>query len=270
MSSTSVSAPRRELSLVLWQIRYEQRSFWRNRSRAFFSFLFPLMFLVIFASLYSGARLSSRGNIPLNDFFVPGLLAYGVITTTFVNMAISTAILRDEGVLKRMQGTPLPRWAYMTGRVGSTLLVVSAMTALTLLLGAVAWGVDVRAATLPGFLLALALGSACFTALGIGVVRFIRNAEAAPPIVNFLIFPLTFISGVWFVTDGMPSWLRQIAQIFPIRALADSFQYAFDPRTQGIGIKAGDLITLAIWLVIGIRLMLLFLRRPQGDDGADA
>ena len=83
------------------------------------------MFLVIFAHASTRAStLSSRGGIPYNDFFVPGILAYGVIATTFVNMAISTAILRDEGILKRMQGTPLPRWAYVAARIGSTVLIV--------------------------------------------------------------------------------------------------------------------------------------------------
>ena len=85
-----------------------------------FTFVFPVMLLVIFASLDKGARLSSLGGIPYDDFFVPGILAYGVIATTFVNLSIGTAILRDEGVLKRMQGTPLPRWAYVAARIGST------------------------------------------------------------------------------------------------------------------------------------------------------
>ena len=97
---------RRDLGLVGWQIRYEQRAYWRNRGRGIFTFVFPLMFLVIFATLNKGEHLSSRGGIPYDDFFVPGILAYAMIATTYVNMAISTAILRDEGVLKRMQGTP--------------------------------------------------------------------------------------------------------------------------------------------------------------------
>ncbi len=96
---------------MAWQIRYEQRAYWRNRGRGIFTFAFPLMFLVIFASLNKGQHVSTRGNISYNTFFVPGILAYGVIATTYVNMAIGTAILRDQGVLKRMQGTPLPRWA---------------------------------------------------------------------------------------------------------------------------------------------------------------
>lgn len=257
---------KRDLGLVGWQIRYEQRAFWRNRGRGVFTFAFPLMFLVIFASLFNGQNMSGRGGIPYNDFFVPGILAYGVITTTFVNMAISTAILRDEGVLKRMQGTPLPRWAYVAGRIGSTIVIVGAMTVVTLALGVIAYGVHISASTLPAVIVVLVLGTIVFTALGIGIVRFIPNAEAAPVIVNLTILPLTFISGIWFVTDSMPMWLQNIAKVFPIRALADQLQHAFDPRTSGSGFRGEDLQTLAIWAVVGIVLMVRFLRRPQGED----
>src|SRR4051794_16692229 len=181
---------RRDLGLVGWQVRYEQRAYWRNRGRGIFTFVFPLMFLVIFGSLDKGQTLSSRGGIPYDDFFVPGILAYGVIATTYVNMAIGTAILRDQGVLKRMQGTPLPRWAYIAARIGSTVVIVLAMTALTLALGVIAYGVHVRASTLPGLILTLMLGTAAFTTLGIGITRFIPNAEAAPVVVNLTILPL--------------------------------------------------------------------------------
>lgn len=266
MSAVATSPLKRDLGLVLWQIRYEQRAFWRNRARGFFTFVFPIMFLVIFASLNRGQRISGRGGISYNDFFVPGILAYGVIATTFVNMGISTAILRDQGVLKRMQGTPLPRWAYVAGRIGSTGVTVLAMTVVTLGLGVVAYGVNFRAATIPGLLIGLVLGTACFTTLGIGIVRFISNGEAAPAIVNIVVFPLTFISGVWFVTDGMPKWLQDVAKVFPIRALADSLQYAFDPRTTGSGIRGADVRTLAIWTAVGVWLMIRFLRAPERES----
>jgi ABC-2 type transport system permease protein len=256
---------RRDFGLVGWQIRYEQRAYWRNRGRGIFTFVFPLMFLVIFASLNKGATLHSRGGIAYDDFFVPGILAYGVIATTFVNMAIGTAILRDEGILKRMQGTPLPRWAYVAARIGSTVAIVALMTALTLGLGVVAYGVDLRAATLPGLILTLVLGTAAFTTLGIGITRFIPNAEAAPVVVNLVILPLTFISSIWFPTDGMPTALIDVAKVFPIRALADGLQYAFDPRHHGAGINVADLRTLAIWTAVGIFLMIRFLRQPQGE-----
>jgi ABC-2 type transport system permease protein len=261
----SAAALRRDLTLAAWQVRYEQRAFWRNRARAFFAFLMPIMFLVVFASIFGHSHISSRAGIPYNDFFVPGILAYGVIATTFFNIAISTAILRDQGVLKRMQGTPLPRWAYVAGRIGSAGVTTLAMTVLTLAIGRVGYGVQLRSATVAGFLVALVLGTACFTTLGIGIVRFIRNADAAPAVLNVAILPLTFISGIWFTTDNQPAWLRHVAAVFPVHALADALQYAFNPHTTGSGIKGADVRTMAIWLAVGIFLMVRFLRQPLGE-----
>jgi ABC-2 type transport system permease protein len=265
MNTSASSSLRRDLGLVGWQIRYEQRAYWRNRGRGVFTFVFPLMFLVIFASLDKGQHVASRGGIPYDDFFVPGILAYGVIATTYVNMAISTAILRDDGILKRMQGTPLPRWAYVAARIGSTVLIMLAITVVTLALGVAAYGLQLRASTLPGLTVSLILGTAAFTTLGIGITRFIPNAEAAPVIINLTVLPLTFISSIWFPADNMPKVLRSVAQVFPIRPLADGLQHAFDPRTTGTGLNGSDLRSLAIWTVIGIFLMFRFLRQPQGE-----
>jgi ABC-2 type transport system permease protein len=252
----------RDVSLALWQLRYEQRAFWRNRTRAFFAFLMPVMFLLIFGSIYHG-KTTGPGAIPYDDYFVPGILTYGIMATTFINMAVSTAILRDAGVLKRMRGTPLPYWAYVAGRIGSATLTTIAMTVLTLVIGRVAYGVHVRTTTLPGLIIALALGTACFTALGIGIVRYIPNADAAPAVVNIAILPLTFISGVWFDTDTISAFLRHVAGVFPVRGLAGALQYAFNPNTRGAGIEGHDLVLLAIWLAVGVLLMLRFLRTSE-------
>ncbi len=265
MSEAITPSVRRDLSLVVWQVRYELRAFVRNRGRGLFTFFFPLMFLVIFASIFRHQHIAGRGGISYDDYFVPGILAYAVISTTYVNMAINTSVLRDEGILKRMQGTPLPRWAYIAGRLGATIVIVIAMCAVTIGLGAAVYGVHVRGATLPAVIVALLLGTAAFTTLGIGIVRFIPNAESAPAIVNFSILPLTFISGIWFVTDGMPGWLSTVAKIFPVRALADALQHAFDPLTTGSGFKGSDLLNLLIWTAVGLYLMIRFLRRPQGE-----
>lgn len=259
------SSWRRDLGLVGWQIRYEQRSYWRNRGRGIFTFAFPLMFLVIFASIDKGAHIASRGGIPYNDFFVPGILAYGVISTTFVNLAISTAILRDEGVLKRMQGTPLPHWAYVLARIASTAIVMLLMTLVVLVLGAVLWGVSLRVAAVPGLVVTLVLGTAAFTSIGIGLTRFIPRADSGPVVVNLAVLPLTFISNIWFPTDSLPSALKTIAGIFPIKALAGGLQSVFDPRYTGSGISGHDIEILAIWTVVGVWMMLRFLRQPQGE-----
>ena len=270
MSTVSSRIPgstlRRDLGLVGWQIRYEQRSYWRNRGRGVFTFAFPIMFLVIFASLDKGQHISNRGGIPYNDFFVPGILAYGVITTTFLNLAISTAILRDEGVLKRMQGTPLPRWAYVRG----------------------ADRLDVPdhdgdgdrrdrtrrrrlGAELPG---RRAARPDRDTAAGNGRLHGDRDRDhpfhpqrrggagrrqpgrAAADLHLQHLVPDRF---------DLPTALKDIAGVFPIKALASGLQYVFDPRHGGAGFSGSDLRTLAIWTVVGVVLMLRFLRQPQGE-----
>jgi ABC-2 type transport system permease protein len=250
---------------VIWQVRYEQRAYWRNRVRGVFTFVFPLMFLVIFASLDSGSRIASRGGISYDDFLVPGLLAYAVIGTTFVNLAIGTAVLRDAGVLKRMQGTPLPRWAYVTARIASSAIIMVLITIVVIVAGIVLWGLNLRAGAVPELLAGLLLGSAVFTTLGIGIVRFIRSAETAPVVINVIVLPLTFISDIWFPTNSLPSAVRQIASAFPIKNLANALQWAFDPRHHGVSFDGSALRTLAIWTAIGVWMMLSFLRQPTGD-----
>jgi len=145
--------------------------------------------------------------------------------------------------------------------------IVLAMTVITLALGATLYGVHIRSATLPGLIVTLMLGTAVFTTLGIGIARLIPNPEAAPVVVNLTVFPLTFISSVWFPESGMPKALVDIANVFPIRPLADALERAFNPYTAGAGFHPQDLWTLAIWAVVGIFLMLRFLRKPLGEAG---
>ena len=134
-----------------------------------------------------------------------------------------------------------------------------------LALGAVAYNVHVRLSTLPGLLITLVLGTAAFTTLGIGVTRFIPNAEAAPVFVNLSVLPLTFISSIWFPVNDMPKVLKTIADFFPLKPLAEGLQYAFNPHTTGIGLKAQDVRTLVIWTAVGIVLMIRFLKAPEPE-----
>jgi ABC-2 type transport system permease protein len=255
-----MSASTSDLRLAAFQVLDEQRAFWRNRSRAFFSFALPLMFLVIFASLNHSARLEDRGGIPADAFVIPGLLAYGVIMATFTNIASDLALSRATGVLKRMQGTPLPAWAFVAGRIGSAAVVAAAVSVVTVVIADIGFGVAVPTGTLLAVLLALAIGTACCAALGVAVAALIPNAESAGAVTNGLILPLTFISGVWGEFGGLPAWLHHIAQLFPIEHLAHALQVAYDPRTSGSGIAGGDLGILALWLVAGVALGLHHLR----------
>jgi ABC-2 type transport system permease protein len=250
-----------DVALATRQVAYEQRAFWRNRTRAFFSFGMPVMLLLIFGSLNSGGRIQELGNIPYVVFFLPGILAYGIIITQFVNMAGGLSIQRDSGLLKRMRGTPLPGWAYVAGRVGSTAVISVIMAAVMLVLGRVFYGVHLRAEAVPAVVLAVLLGAATFAALGIAAVAIIPNAEAAPVVANVLILPLTFISGIWYPLTGAPGWVVDVAKFFPVERLANILHTAFDPLNHGSAFAGNDLLVLGIWLVVGVRLAMRFWRK---------
>ena len=162
-----------DLVLVLRQVRFEQRSFWRNPASAFFAFAFPIMFLVIFGTLNQGSRINCLGHIPFNAYYVPALITFGVIGACTTNIAMSVSIRRDSGVLMRLRGTPLPPWAFMAGLIGSSAVVGAILAALIAAVGVLLYGVGVprHPATL---LLVLLVGGACFCALGLALAALLR------------------------------------------------------------------------------------------------
>jgi ABC-2 type transport system permease protein len=253
-----------DVALTAWQVAYEQRAFWRNRTRAFFSFGMPVMLLLLFGALNSGGRIQELGNIPYITFFLPGILAYGIIITQFVNMAGGLSIQRDNGLLKRMRGTPLPGWAYIAGRIGSTALISVVMTVVMLVLGRVCFDVHLRAEAVPAVVVTVLLGAATFAALGMAAVSLIPNAEAAPVVANVLILPLSFISGIWYPLTGAPDWLVDLAKVFPVERLASALHVAFDPLNHGSAWSGNDMLWLGIWLLIGTRLAMRFWRQEMG------
>ena len=229
----------RDLTLAAWQVRNEQRAFWRNRRAAIFSFGFPMMLLLVFGLLNKDNNVDTRG-VSWDDFYVPGILAYGIVTTAFSNIAISLAYARDYGVIKRVQGTPLPWWAFMAGRIGSTVLVTAAMCALTLGIGAVVLDVASARVDDPRPAARLLFGTVAFTALGIGFVRFLPSADTAGPMQAFLVMPIAFVSNVFFPLDDAPQWLDKIAGALPLKPLADQLHARSSPPA-GSGIVGDDL-----------------------------
>lgn len=257
---TSPAALRRDLGLVAWQVRYAQRSFWRNRRAALMSMFFPLMFLAIFGSLNHGESIDTRHGLAFIDFFVPGIIAYAVMLTTFNSTAMTFTALRERGILKRLRTTPLPWAVFVAGVVGSTMLVMLASTAVLLVTGTLVFGAHIPTHTMPAVLITLLLGSGCLTMLGIGASRLVPNTESGMGILTLITLPLTFVSNIFYPLDGAPGWLIDIAKAFPLQPLADGMQHAFDPHTGGLGLVGHDLLTLGIWTVAGAVIMLRSLR----------
>ena len=246
-----------DAAMIARQVRYEQRSFWRNPASAFFAFLFPIIFLVVFATLFKGSK-APAGNVqvPYDDYYIPALTTFGVIGACFTNIAASVSIRRDSGVLKRFRGTPLPPWVFMLGLVLSSLIVALLLTALTIVFGIVVYGVHVPQ-HIGVLALTLATGAMVFCSMGLAMTVVIPNAEASPAIINGVLLPIVFISGTFFPIDPT-SVLAKIAEYFPVRHFITAMFNAFDPAHMfSGGLSGSDLIVMAAWgaggLIVAVR-----------------
>ncbi|MDX6705791.1 MAG: type transport system permease protein [Solirubrobacteraceae bacterium] len=257
--STATPTFAQDLRLAGWQVRHQQRSFWRDRRAAFFALIFPLMFLVLFGGLQSGTHLDVREHLSFIDFYTPGIMAYSVLLICFTSTAMLFASMRTNGILKRVRTTPLPWLAYVAGTVGSTFVVLVASIVLLFAAAVPLFGAHVPGEKMIGLLATLILGAAAFTTLGIAAARLIKKPENGGALISVVTLPMVFISNIFYPMDGAPAWLQDIAKALPLRPLADGLQAAFDPRFGGTGILWRDLLPLAIWTLVGCALMSRYL-----------
>jgi ABC-2 type transport system permease protein len=236
--------------LLAWeQFRFERRMFWRNPSAAFFNFLLPLLLLVLIASAFAGDGDEL-------EVLVPGVAGMGVLATTFTALAFNLTLLREEGVLKRIRGTPMPAGAYLAGLIGSSALNAVVQVALVVLIGNVAYGV---ALPVDPMLLALftVLGVVCFASLGIAFSHVIPNEDAAPAYTNAIFLPLLFISGVFYSANELPEALRTVAEVLPLKHLIDGLSEAI---VGGGGNAAAAAAVVGAWALGGVVLAVRYFR----------
>jgi ABC-2 type transport system permease protein len=239
--------------MTLRQMRYVNKAFWRNPASAFFTFAFPLMFLVIFTSLLgNGTVLIGGREVDQSTYYVAAMSAFAVITACYNNIAISLTFQRDAGILKRTNGTPLPASAYFAARVLHALLISLLLVAITVAFGRLFYSADVpTGATLARFLVMVVVGAASFCALGFAITAVIPNADAAAPIVNATILPLLFLSGIFIpLGDDAPTWITWTAKIFPVKHFADGMQASF----LGTTFHWNDVLVVGVWGLAGLTL----------------
>ena len=245
----------RTVALVLHQARYDLLSFLRNRQSRFFTLILPVLFLVIFVSVFGNHRVGPQ-HVKAATFYVPGIAALGIIGASFVNLVISVTTQREAGVLKRRRSTPVPASVLIAGRALTAIAVSLAVMTVLLLIGRFGYGVRISPGTLPGVVLTAVVGAISFCCVGYAFTTVIHNADAAQPMVQAVILPLYFISGVFIPNVNLPTWLRDIARVFPVQHLANGLHHAFDPATTGNGIVWSDLGVLALWAVAGLAVAL--------------
>ena len=233
------------LTLAWHQYRLERRMFWRNPSAAFFNFVLPLLVLLLFGAIFAGSQEDL-------DVIVPGIAGMSVMSTTFSALAMNMVFLREQGVLKRVRGTPLPSWSYLVGVFANAVTNTVVQVTLVVLAGKTLFGVD-----WPQDYLALAVfvlaGVVCLAALGVAWSHAIPNFDAAPAYVNIVFLPVIFISGVFFDAEDAPQVLRDIAQALPLTHLIDGLSGAMVTGAS-IGDNLSGLAIVCLWGAAGIVL----------------
>jgi ABC-2 type transport system permease protein len=250
---------RRELpGLVGHQFRADLRCFLRNTQSVFFTLLMPVLFLVILGSIFRNATVKvPGGSIKESVYYVPGLIAYGLIAAAFGNLAASVVRYRESGIYKRRRATPLPASAVIAARAAVAVVTALAITVVMLGIGWAAYGASIPGRTAPAFVLDIVVGAAVFCCLGFAVASLISSIDAAQPVVLAIVLPLSFISGIFIASSELPGWLAGIGYVFPVHPLVAALLTAYNPHTTGSGLDWGYLAMLAAWgaagLIIAVR-----------------
>jgi ABC-2 type transport system permease protein len=255
------------LALLGHQFRYDQKAFWRNPASVFFTVMFPVVLLLIFATVFGDQTVDVRGGVETTTYYVPAIITLSVISATMQTLAMTLVIAREDGRLKRSRGTPMPPWVFIAGRIGNSIVVALIMLALLAAIGRVLYGVPIPWERLPAILVALIVGAAAFCCLGIALTAAIPSQDAAAPIVNALLLPLYFLSGVFIPDDQLPDGVIHFADLFPIRHFFEAFFDAYvPPAGGGSTISWDNLAVVAIWGVVGLLLAVRFFRwTPRSD-----
>ena len=256
------------MSMLRVQLRSDLKVFVRNPAAIFFTAILPVIFLCLFVSIFGNERDESYGNIRVATLQVPAFIALAVISASFVGLAIGLVTVRENGVLKRIRGTPAPSWIVFAGRIGTAIVMATIVSVVLMTIGAIAFGVDVPTSTMPGLVLAIVVGAFAFCALGIAYTSAIRGEDAAPAMTNVVVLPLYFISGVFVPVSQLPDGLVRVADALPVKPFVDALTVPFDPATTGAGVAGYDLLVLAAWGLAGLIFALrYFAWTPRREKG---
>ncbi|MGH3065621.1 MAG: ABC transporter permease [Gaiellaceae bacterium] len=238
------------MTLILHQLAFEQRIFWRSREAAVFVFIFPLLLYALLASVYS----DDIDGLPSEDVLLAGLFGYGAANTALAGLAITLVWRRETGVLKRLRSTPLPPGTYLGAVLLSTFVTFAFQAGALLVLGSLAFGASAPANWL-GFAGAIVLGVACFAGMGVGAAALIRSAEGVSAVVNVVVLPMAFLSGSFGPTQNLPAVLEVLADVLPLTYFLDIVYGVYlggesllaDPKALGV---------VAAWGIAGLAVAL--------------
>ncbi|UQX04380.1 ABC transporter permease [Streptomyces sp. RerS4] len=219
----------------------------RDKATLFFTFAFPLLFLIVFGLIFSGQDVEESGR-PYISYIAPGVMSWGVANAAVFGIAFTLMQWRRDDLLRLIRLSPTPLTTVLASRY-----------VLSLVVGVVQAAVFVAVAMLPGFgleldgrwplvLPALVLGVTAFMAIGVIVGTYANTPEAVAAIANCMMVPMAFLSGSFLPLDLMPSWLQSVSRVLPLRYLNDAASGALTGTGSlaGIGIGCAALAGFAL------------------------
>lgn len=268
---TARPAPPGTARIALARTRLELRLFVRERQQVVFTFAYPVVMMVIFGSVLGGDL--RPGGIPFPQYFLAGMVATGVMLTSFQAVGTAIAAERERGQLERLQLVGAPATAYFAGKAGQVLVTTAAQ--LALLLPVARYGFDVPLPVDAGHWLTfgwvVALGAVAGTALGVAVSALPGSATSVATGVSAFAIVLQFFSGVFFAPDETPGWMQQVAALLPLKWLNQGIRSALLPDGAGAFEAAGGwehgrtAVVLVAWAIIGAMLCVRTFRWRRGD-----
>jgi ABC-2 type transport system permease protein len=200
---------------LFWhELRAEQRLFWRNREAAFFTFFLPVIFFLIFGSIYGNSQMSHHQGRAA-PFLEAGMIGYGVAATAFAGLGITLVVRRESGVLKRIRATPLPASTYLLAVLASTFIVFVIEAGIIIAIGRMLFSVALPTQVF-SLVATLVLGALAFAAMGVGITGLVRSSEGSSAVINAVYLPMAIISGTFFTPKAYPEFLRVIAEALPL------------------------------------------------------
>jgi len=268
------TVPISAFTMGIGRVGIELKQFFRDRESAVFNFLLPMILLVIFGSVFSGQELGNSG-ITFSQYFVAGMIASGILYTSFQNLAIAIPMEREDGTLKRLQGTPLPPAAFFIGKIGMVFVAYIAQVTILIAVGVLFFGIDIPSTPLAifTFIWVSILGLIAFTLLGIAYSVVPKQGRGAAALVTPVVLVLQFTSGVFFVFSDLPQWMQSFASLFPLKWLTQAMRSVFLPDSAAAMEVSGSwelgmtAIVLVIWIILGALLATFFFRwTPRGKN----
>ena len=246
MRTTPVRSPS-AAALVRAQVRYANRDFWRNPIASVFTLVFPLLFLLALAAVAGNAVLPGRGGVRVAQFLTPAAAVLAAVQSSFTMLAAGTARAREQGVLKRLRGTPLPLWAYLAGRVISAAWIALLSVTVMVAVAVPAFHVQVPSRTLPAVMVTLVVGIGAFAALGLALGALAPSYQSALTIGNAAVILLAMVSDVFVIGADLPGWLASAGWVFPLKHFSNALADGFNPLLASSAFPWDHVLVMAAW-----------------------